>query len=98
MAKETITEKPEIIEEKAEQIAARLESEIVPVYLPLEGAQGEESLFVSLNGKTWLVPIGKTTHVPRAIANLIRQKRRAQREAREFNEKQARRANELALR
>lgn len=102
MAKEVI--KPEVpametveAPDNAEEIIARRNREMVAVNLPLEGAQGETAMFVALNGKTWLVPRGKTTYVPRIIADEIRYKMRAQREAREFNEQAAKNANAAPL-
>ena len=83
--------------ETAEQIVARLDRTLVPVYLPMEGAGGETSMFLGLNGKTWLVPRGKNTFVPRPVASLIRQKQHAQEEARRYDEEQRNRCTAAAL-
>lgn len=92
-----VTPENEVLE-TADEAIARIEGELVPIYLPLEGAGGENVQWVGFNGKTWTIPRGKTTYVPRALYNLIRQREHAQREAREFNERGEKRLNDPAMR
>lgn len=66
--------------------------EMVSVYVPK--ASGEEpTLFVSLNGRTWLIPRGKTSEVPKPVAEIIWASEKAQEEADEFAAREKEKAN-----
>ena len=84
-------------EETLEEARARIERTYEDVYISTEGAGGETVMFVGLNGRTWAVPRGKKQRVPRPVADIIRQRMRTEREARKFNEEQARKMSDPAL-
>ena len=66
--------------------------EMVTVYVPK--ASGEEpTLFVALNGRTWLLPRGKQSEVPKPVAEIIWQMEKAQAEAEEFAEREKEKMN-----
>lgn len=48
------------------------------VYIPKGNAQDEPNLFVSVNGKNYLLPKGKTSKVPPDVAYEIKRSQRAQ--------------------
>jgi hypothetical protein len=66
--------------------------EMVTVYVPK--ASGEEpTLFVALNSRTWLLPRGKQSEVPKPVAEIIWQMEKAQAEAEEFAEREKEKMN-----
>lgn len=48
------------------------------VFIPKGNAQDEPNLFVSVNGKNYLLPKGKTSKVPPDVAYEIKRSQRAQ--------------------
>ena len=62
-------------ENKAAQEPAQ---ELVPVSLARAGKNEEQNLFVSVNGKSWLLPKGKTSMVPPYVAAEISRAEAAQ--------------------
>lgn len=48
------------------------------VFIPKGNAQDEPNLFVSVNGKNYLLPKGKTSKVPSDVAYEIKRSQRAQ--------------------
>lgn len=50
----------------------------VEVFIPRAGANEEPNLFVSVNGVNYLLPKGKTSMVPKFIAEEITRSRKAQ--------------------
>ena len=50
----------------------------VEVFIPRAGANEEPNLFVSVNGVNYLLPKGKTSMVPKFIAEEINRSRKAQ--------------------
>lgn len=69
---ETAAEKPETV---AETIPDPYELE--EIFIPRAGAKEDPNLFVSVNGKNFLIPKGKKSKVPRYIADEIRRSERA---------------------
>ena len=67
------------IEKKAEAAAEKLPDpyELEEIFIPRAGAKEDPNLFVSVNGKNFLIPKGKKSKVPRYIADEIRRSERA---------------------
>lgn len=66
--------------------------EMETIYLPK--VPGEDaSLFVSLNGYTCLIPRGKSTEVPKPIANIIHRSEKAKEDAEAFAEAERKKAD-----
>ena len=61
--------------------------ELVTVYIP-KASGDENSLFVSLNGRTWMLPCGKHSEVPKPVAEIIYQREKALAAAEEFAEQE----------
>jgi len=55
------------------------------VFIPKESGE-EPQKFVSLNGRTWLIPRGKQVEVPRPVAAIIRASQMTRDAADEFRE------------
>ena len=53
-------------------------NESVEIYVPKGYINEEETLFVSVGGKNYFVPRGKTSHVPVQVAREILRARRAE--------------------
>lgn len=51
--------------------------ELEEIFIPRAGAREDPNLFVSVNGKNFLIPKGKKSKVPRYIADEIRRSERA---------------------
>ena len=51
--------------------------ELEGIFIPRAGAKEDPNLFVSVNGKNFLIPKGKKSKVPRYIADEIRRSERA---------------------
>ena len=51
--------------------------ELEEIFIPRAGAKEDPNLFVSVNGKNFLIPKGKKSKVPRYIADEIRRSERA---------------------
>ncbi len=52
--------------------------ERVEIYIPKGAANEDPNLFVSVNGVNYLLPKGKTSNVPKHIADEIKRSMRAQ--------------------
>ena len=50
----------------------------VDIYIPRGNQNDDPNLFVSINGVNYLIPKGKTSSVPKAVAWEIERSRRAQ--------------------
>lgn len=76
---EAVAEKPEIVAEKDEAVAETMPDpyELEEIFIPRAGAKEDPNLFVSVNGKNFLIPKGKKSKVPRYIADEIRRSERA---------------------
>lgn len=76
---ETAAEKPETVAEKPETVAETIPDpyELEEIFIPRAGAKEDPNLFVSVNGKNFLIPKGKKSKVPRYIADEIRRSERA---------------------
>ena len=66
-------------EKKTEAVAEKLPDpyELEEIFIPRAGAKEDPNLFVSVNGKNFLIPKGKKSKVPRYIADEIRRSERA---------------------
>ncbi len=66
-------------EKKTETAAGTMPDpyELEEIFIPRAGAKEEPNLFVSVNGKNFLIPKGKKSKVPRYIADEIRRAERA---------------------
>lgn len=66
-------------EKKTEAAAEKLPDpyELEEIFIPRAGAKEDPNLFVSVNGKNFLIPKGKKSKVPRYIADEIRRSERA---------------------
>ena len=51
--------------------------EMVDVFVDKYDAQDEKNLFIGLNGKAYLLPVGKTSKVPKPVADQISRMKRA---------------------
>ena len=72
MKETTKVDAPEIVEETPEQVIARIQSSMVQVYLA-PGQKGENnSEFVGLNGKGYIVPRGRPVMVPQPVFEILR--------------------------
>lgn len=71
--------KTEAVAEKTEAVAEKLPDpyELEEIFIPRAGAKEDPNLFVSVNGKNFLIPKGKKSKVPRYIADEIRRSERA---------------------
>lgn len=58
--------------------SARHEDERVDIYIPRGSDRDDPNLFVSVNGVNYLLPRGKTSSVPKHIAEEIERSRAAQ--------------------
>ena len=67
---------PEIEQEKKPDLMPADEKE--EIFIPKGYANDDPNLFVSVNGKNYLLPKGKTSLVPKAVAAEIKRARRAQ--------------------
>ena len=76
---ETAAEKPETAAEKPETVAETIPDpyELEEIFIPRAGAKEDPNLFVSVNGKNFLIPKGKKSKVPRYIADEIRRSEHA---------------------
>ena len=76
---ETEKKKTEAAAEKTEAAAEKLPDpyELEEIFIPRAGAKEDPNLFVSVNGKNFLIPKGKKSKVPRYIADEIRRSERA---------------------
>ncbi len=76
---EAAAEKTEAAAEKTEAAAEKLPDpyELEEIFIPRAGAKEDPNLFVSVNGKNFLIPKGKKSKVPRYIADEIRRSERA---------------------
>ena len=70
MATETKTTQPKTAQPKNE--------EMVDIFIEKGYANDEPNLLVSVNGKNYLLPRGKSSKVPKAIAREIERSRKAQ--------------------
>lgn len=52
--------------------------ELVEVFVPRAGANEDPNLYVSVNSKNYLLPKGKKSMVPKAVAYEIERSRRAE--------------------
>lgn len=68
--------------------------DMVSVYIPKTSGE-EPNMFVCLNGRTWLLPRGKHSEVPRPVAEIIWQSEKAQAEAEEFAEREKEKMNTI---
>lgn len=66
--------------------------EMVTVYVPKSSGE-EPTLFVALNSRTWLLPRGKQSEVPKPVAEIIWQMEKAQAEAEEHAEREKEKMN-----
>ena len=57
---------------------AKKTEKLEEVFIPKGNAQDEPNLYVSVNGKNYLLPKGKTSKVPPDVAYEIRRSQRAQ--------------------
>lgn len=75
----TEKKKTEAAAEKTEAAAEKLPDpyELEEIFIPRAGAKEDPNLFVSVNGKNFLIPKGKKSKVPRYIADEIRRSERA---------------------
>ena len=73
------------VKSNAEKQMAEMET----VFVPKEGRE-DDTLYVSLNGRTFLIPKGKSVEVPKPVAAIIHASQEAQRKADEFIEEQQR--------
>lgn len=66
-------------EAEAAAVAEKLPDpyELEEIFIPRAGAKEDPNLFVSVNGKNFLIPKGKKSKVPRYIADEIRRSERA---------------------
>lgn len=62
---------------KNENVAAQ-KNDRVEVFVPKGSANDEPNLLISINGKNWLLPRGKTSKVPPAVAYEYKRSLRAQ--------------------
>ena len=65
------------------EVEAKTESveKMVTVFIPREKGSNESSMFVSVNNRTFWVPIGKNVEVPECVANVIKTAQEAADEA-----------------
>lgn len=52
--------------------------ERVDIYIPRAAGNDEPNLFVSINGKNYILPKGQTSSVPKHVAEEIERSRRAE--------------------
>lgn len=71
--------KTEAVTEKTEAVTETMPDpyELEEIFIPRAGAKEDPNLFVSVNGKNFLIPKGKKSKVPRYIADEIRRSERA---------------------
>ena len=71
--------KTEAEAEKTEAVAETMPDpyELEEIFIPRAGAKEDPNLFVSVNGKNFLIPKGKKSKVQRYIADEIRRSERA---------------------
>ena len=73
MATKKVTEEqPEVMAEKAEAAPVDVWHDLVEVYIP-RGSHSEKSIFVGINSRDFLVPLGKRVKVPRPVAEILRE-------------------------
>ena len=72
--------KTEAVAEKTEAAAEKLPDpyELEEIFIPRAGAKEDPNLFVSVNGKNFLIPKGKKSKVPPEIAEEIRRANEAE--------------------
>lgn len=68
--------------------------EMVTVYVP-KASGDEPTLFVSLNSRTWLLPRGKQSEVPKPVAEIVWQMEKALAEAEEHAEREKAKMNTI---
>lgn len=78
-AKKTAEVKEEVIEEVKSPAS---EEELVTIKLPRD--KKEDSVFVSINEKTWLIKRGVEVEVPKCVAEVLALQEKALEEAYEF--------------
>ena len=89
---ESVSEQPV---ETAKQIVDRLDKEMMRVYLRPGAKDEAKSEFVSINGKTWNVPRGVWTPVPRPVFEVLRRSKTAQMESERYEDQRAREFDEM---
>lgn len=60
-------------------MAKKIEDERVEMFIPRGDRNSDPDLFVSINGKNYLLPKGKTSFVPKEVADEIERSNYAQR-------------------
>ena len=70
--------RPEATQPEATQPEVPAEEEKVEVFIPKGYANDEPNLFVGVNGKSFLLPKGKKSVVPKYIADEIERSRKAE--------------------
>ena len=64
-------------------MADKIEKKTVPVFVPKIG-KDDPDLFVSINGKRYLIKKGESVHVPTEVAEVIENSRKAAHFAEEY--------------
>jgi hypothetical protein len=70
---------PEV--EKENETKTESAEKMVTVFIPREKGSNEASMFVSVNSRTFYVPIGVKVEVPECVANVIATSQEAAEEA-----------------
>jgi hypothetical protein len=65
----------------AKEVKTESAEKMVTVFIPREKGSNEASMFVSVNSRTFYVPIGKNVEVPVCVANVIKTSQEAADEA-----------------
>ena len=56
----------------AKEVKTESAEKMVTVFIPREKGSSDASMFVSVNSRTFCVPIGKNVEVPECVANVIK--------------------------
>lgn len=64
----------------AKEVKTESAEKMVTIFIPRDKDSKEASMFVSVNDRTFYVPIGKKVEVPECVANVINTSQEAQEE------------------
>lgn len=64
----------------AKEVKTESAEKMVTIFIPREKGSKDASMFVSVNDRTFYVPIGVSVEVPECVANVIKTSQEAQEE------------------
>lgn len=85
MATKKVNEEQPVTAEYATEAPVDAWHDLVEVYIP-RGTHSEKSIFVGINSRDFLVPLGKRVKVPRPVAEILHEMQDREEELRNMRE------------